>query len=453
MRLLACLLVFACLCLGGTGCALFNKKPGEGKGPAGNGGSKEPAKFPGGGGNGGGGSGNSADPLHGSASAATGDYGSIIAGTVIDKFNNRPKEAYVRWVCLDDPKKQEAPIDVAVSPEGYFTIRGLKNNGQYKLIARAKDGGRMIAGVTYTKSPNIHVLIRMTEDMVNADTPPIPTTPVYTKEPPPKKEAAKPEAAKPPDKKPAATAQAPWGSVKEANGTVGNTPASSIPNLSAPIPIPPPAPATPAAGWVPGIVDNRTTWPPVGNINPPAKMIGAPIPIPGGPGSTPGNSNPNFTPARVPSCVLVGNQLINLALYDLNHQPWELKTNRRGKLVLLDFWGTMCLPCRETIPHLRILQEQYGQAGLEVVGIACESGGTFEEEAKKVQSIGQRLNINYRQLLSGDNCPVRNQFNIRTIPTLILIDENGWILWRTDSALNAHQREELELLIKRRLGV
>jgi thiol-disulfide isomerase/thioredoxin len=155
----------------------------------------------------------------------------------------------------------------------------------------------------------------------------------------------------------------------------------------------------------------------------------------------------------VPSCVLVGNQLINLALYDLNHQPWELKTNRHGKLVLLDFWGTMCLPCRETIPHLRILQEQYGQAGLEVVGIACESGGSFEEDARKVQSIGQRLGINYRQLLSGDNCPVRNQFNIRTIPTLILIDENGWILWRTDAALNAHQREELELLIKRRLGV
>jgi thiol-disulfide isomerase/thioredoxin len=442
VRLVACLLVFACLCLGGTGCALFNKKPGEGK--TGNGGSKEPAKFPSG--NGGGrGNGTSADPLHGGASPHTGDQEGLIAGTVIDKFNNRPKDAYVRWVCLDDPKKEEAPIDVAVSPEGYFTIRGLKNNGQYKLMARARDGNHMIAGVTYTKSPNIHVLIRLTEEGATADTPPLPTTPVYTKDPPPKKAAAAPA-----DNKPA-TAQTPWGSANQAKGTVGNTPASSIPNLSAPIPIPPPAPATPAAGWVPGIVDNRTTWPPVGNINPPAKLIGTPIPIPGD--STAGNTSPNFTPTRVPSCVLVGNQLVNLALFDLNHQPWELKTNRRGKLVLLDFWGTMCLPCRESIPHLRILQEQYGQAGLEVVGIACEGGGNFTEEANKVQSVGQRLGINYRQLLSRDNCPVRNQFHIRTIPTLILIDENGWILWRSDSALNAHQREELELLIKRRLGV
>ena len=443
MRVLSYPLIIACLCLSGTGCALFNKKPGENNRPNGNG-SKEPPRFPTGGGGGGGGSANgSADPLHSGTSTSPGDYGGLIAGTVIDKYNNRPKDAYVRWVCLDDPKKESAPIDVAVSPEGYFTIRGLKNNGQYKLEARARDGNHLIAGVTYTKSPNIHVLIRMTEDMVTADTPPLPNTPVYTKEPPPKKAAAGPA-----DKKPA-TAQAPWGPptpTRRAGGaasTAGNNPVNSVPHLSAPIPIPPPAPAT-AAGWVPGIVDNRTTWPP------PAKIIGPPVPIPESSGPAPGN--PNFTPARVPSCVLVGNQLVNLALYDLNHQPWELKTNRRGKLVLLDFWGTMCVPCRDTIPHLRILQNQYGQAGLEVVGIACEGAGNFDEQSRRVQSVGQRLQINYRQLMSGEGCPVRSQFNIRAIPTLILLDQNGWILWRHEGALNAFDREELELLIKRRLG-
>src|SRR5262249_24966305 len=303
----------ACLCLSGTGCALFNKKPGENNRPTGNS-SKEPPRFPTGGG-GGGGNG-SADPLRSGASTSTGDNGSLIAGTVIDKYNNRPKDAYVRWVCLDDPKKESAPIDVAVSAEGYFTIRGLKNNSQYKLEARARDGNHLIAGVTYTKSPNIHVLIRMTEDMVTADTPPLPNTPVYTKEPPPKKAAAAPA-----DKKPAA-AQAPsWGSANQTNSTVGNNPTNSVPHLSAPIPIPPPAPAT-AAGWVPGIVDNRTTWPPVGNIQSPAKIIGTPVPIPESSGPAPAPGNPNFTPTRVPSCVLVGNQLVNLALYDLNHQPW-----------------------------------------------------------------------------------------------------------------------------------
>jgi thiol-disulfide isomerase/thioredoxin len=433
------MLVLACVCLSGTGCALFNKKPGDNNKPGG-GSSKEPARFPAGGGNGGGGTGGAPDPLKGGTAGSSEDYGGLIAGTVIDKYNNRPKEAYVRWVCLDGAKKDEAPIDVAVSPEGYFTIRGLKNNGQYKLEARAKDGSRMIAGVTYTKSPNIHVLIRMTEEGATADTPPIPTTPAFNKDPPKK------AAARPADKKPATAQIAPnWGPVNPASGTLGNPPASSVPNLSAPIPIPPAAPATQATGWVPGIVDNRNNWPPVGNINPPNKIIGAPIPLPDNPGSA------NRTPARVPSCVLVGNQLINLALYDVNHQPWELKTNRRGKLVLLDFWGTMCLPCRETIPHLRILQNQYGSAGLEVVGIACEGAGSFDEAAKKVQSVGQRLNINYRQLMSGDNCPVRGQFNIRAIPTLILLDENGWILWRHEGTMNAYEREELELLIKRRL--
>jgi hypothetical protein len=32
-----------------------------------------------------------------------------------------------------------------------------------------------------------------------------------------------------------------------------------------------------------------------------------------------------------------------------------------------------------------------------------------------------------------------------------LLDENGWILWRHEGTMNAYEREELELLIKRRL--
>jgi thiol-disulfide isomerase/thioredoxin len=427
MRVMSCILMLAAVSLGGTGCALFNKKPGDNNRPSG-GGSKEPAKFPAGGGGGSNGGGG-ADPLRGGTSTSPGDYGSLIAGTVIDKYNNRLKEAYVSWVRLDDPnKKNEAPIDVAVSPEGTFTIQGLKSNGQYKLLARAKDGNRMIAGVTFTKAPNIRVLIRLSEENVNADTPPIPAAPAYTKEPAPKKTSARPPS------KPPATAQAPgWGNPP---------PRTDAPKLATPVPIPDPGSAVQTGGWVPGIVDNQTTWPPVGNINPPVKIIGAPIPLPG-PGAP-------FAPTRVPSCVLVGNQLVNMALYDLNHQPWEFKTNRRGKLVLLDFWGTMCLPCRETIPHLRILQSQYGSAGLEVVGIACEQG-SFDEQARKVQSVGERLQINYRQLLSGDNCPALKDFHVRAIPTLILLDENGNILWRHEGTLSGYERDELELLIKKRL--
>src|SRR5262249_34602241 len=64
------------------------------------------------------------------------------------------------------------------------------------------------------------------------------------------------------------------------------------------------------------------------------------------------------SPTRVPSCVVVGSQLRNLALYDANEGTWEL-SQRKGKLLLIDFWSTYCRPCRDSVPHLKRLQAEY----------------------------------------------------------------------------------------------
>ncbi|NNE37389.1 MAG: TlpA family protein disulfide reductase [Gammaproteobacteria bacterium] len=43
-----------------------------------------------------------------------------------------------------------------------------------------------------------------------------------------------------------------------------------------------------------------------------------------------------------------------------------------GKVVLVNFWATWCLPCLTEIPELLDLQEQYGEQGLQVIGIALQ---------------------------------------------------------------------------------
>src|SRR5262249_10874298 len=123
--------------------------------------------------------------------------------------------------------------------------------------------------------------------------------------------------------------------------------------------------------------------------------------------------------ARVPSCVLQGTRLVNFALNDLNGDRWEFK-NRKCKLALIDFWGTWCMPCRESIPALINLQNLFGMQGLEVIGIAIEQrGGTEREQAVRVNRVARDSHINYRQLLSfGDNCPVRYDLKIENLPTM-----------------------------------
>ncbi len=155
----------------------------------------------------------------------------------------------------------------------------------------------------------------------------------------------------------------------------------------------------------------------------------------------------------MPSCVLVGTRLVNLALNDVNGEPWEFKTQRRGKVVLFDFWSTNCVPCRKTMPALRHLQAQYGTRGLEVVGIAVESGGGPQELAFRVNKVAQTAQLNYRQLLStSPYCPVRSQFRVEVVPTTVLVDQNGVILWQWKGEPDRQKLDELERLIQRELS-
>ncbi|HYV62799.1 MAG TPA: redoxin domain-containing protein, partial [Bryobacteraceae bacterium] len=331
----------------------------------------------------------------------------------------------------------------------------------YKLVARGKDGTRLLAGITYTTAPNVHVLIQVKEDLATSATPEVPGSPTL-----------------PADKK----SDPKIGDGKTSSLGRPSAAGNNLPQLP-PVAVPTPAkPANPAGGgWVPGIADNGMQFPPALSIPNPTPQSPAPpplnipqsapmpaVPVPTPPMSVapisvqsapsaslsvPSGSDAKLAgPARVPSCVLVGNKLVNFALNDVNGTPWEFKTQRRGKLVLLDFWSTTCMPCRETSPMLRQLQSQYLTQGLEVVGIATEENAS-QEQAYRVNALAQKLQLNYRQLIAaGGQCPVRTQFAIRFVPTLVLVDESGAILWRHEGKPDRNTMGELERLIQRRLG-
>lgn len=180
----------------------------------------------------------------------------------------------------------------------------------------------------------------------------------------------------------------------------------------------------------------------------------------------PNNSSPSInaptitaplpnTVSPAPSCVLIGNKLEQMALLDLDGKTWEFTKNRKGKVVLFDFWYSNCNPCLKSIPHLKELQRLYSPYGLEVMGLAYESG-TRAEQVKKVRMVQSRLGVNYNSLLGGgDSCPVRKQFDVQSFPTLVLVDDQGTILWRSPKGQGIDRRAlgEVELEIRRRLGI
>lgn len=433
MRFLAATIVLALCFVGLPGCALFKKSTTDAKpsGGAANPGGPAPAQFPGG-----------KDPLLNGGNVSANKPGAVLAGRVLDPYGQPPANTFIRLVSVD-AKESSPSSEVAVTPEGYFTIQGLKPGGHYKLVTRGKTGDKTVASITYHTAPNVRVLIQVREDFANSSIPDTPGAPAFQ----PKKEDPKTSAL---------------------NKPFGNTPTLGTPHHEGEVPAvqvptaisPNPAPNPGGSGWTPGIAKSPNVFPPTLEIaNPQAKPQLPPLVIPKQeptappPQPFPGNAKlESAGPARVPSCVLVGKQLVNFALNDVNGEPWEFRAQRRGKVVLLDFWSTTCVPCLQTAPALRQLQAKYGHRGLEIIGIANEADGSQQEQAYKVNAVSQKLQTNYRQLLSGGSmCPVRGQLGVRFVPTLVLVDENGWILWRHEGRPDRNTLDELERVLQRKI--
>ena len=108
-------------------------------------------------------------------------------------------------------------------------------------------------------------------------------------------------------------------------------------------------------------------------------------------------------------------------------------------MILLDFWGSWCAPCRKSIPHLLELQQKLAGKRFQVVGIACEKGATSQERSATAAKAAQQLGIHYPVLVSSmdGSCPVQQALQIQFYPTMILVDREGRMLAREHGATDA----------------
>lgn len=116
-----------------------------------------------------------------------------------------------------------------------------------------------------------------------------------------------------------------------------------------------------------------------------------------------------------------GTEAHNFTKTDLNGRPLSL-SSFRGKYVLLDFWGSWCVPCRKGNPHLKKLYFSYKQKGFDIVGIAADNN-TKDAWRKAVE----KDELPWRNILI-DN--LETVYHITSYPTKILIDKQGIIIGR-----------------------
>ncbi|MFN0056281.1 MAG: TlpA family protein disulfide reductase [Planctomycetales bacterium] len=100
------------------------------------------------------------------------------------------------------------------------------------------------------------------------------------------------------------------------------------------------------------------------------------------------------------------------------------KKDLAGKVLIVDFWGTWCPPCRKEIPHLVELQETFGDKGLQIIGLSEEREPTTEENAALVRDFCEQHGVNYPCALLTEE--VLNQVpELEGFPTTLFIDRTG----------------------------
>ncbi|MDP2840178.1 MAG: TlpA disulfide reductase family protein, partial [Syntrophales bacterium] len=113
----------------------------------------------------------------------------------------------------------------------------------------------------------------------------------------------------------------------------------------------------------------------------------------------------------------------DFVLTDLHGRKFRLSDFKGKQPVLIIFSTTWCPSCREEIPHFKAIHATYAKRGLEIVNI------DVQESKEKVAKFTAKYGLPYRVLLDEDGA-VSGIYDIRGVPSMVLVDQNGNILCR-----------------------
>ena len=97
---------------------------------------------------------------------------------------------------------------------------------------------------------------------------------------------------------------------------------------------------------------------------------------------------------------------------------------KENKLTILDFWASWCGPCRQEMPNMVQLYDMYQPKGLAIIGISLDEN--HDQWVKAIEEMGMK----WPQMsdLKGWNSAAAQQFRVRAIPHIIILDQKGCIV-------------------------
>ena len=139
----------------------------------------------------------------------------------------------------------------------------------------------------------------------------------------------------------------------------------------------------------------------------------------------------------------------------LHNQPLEIKelkfkdfnlndvdlTEKKGNIMILNFWATWCAPCKKEMPSLDKLSEEYPEILIYPINLE-------KPNQDKTQKFFTDLEISKLKIYFDPKFSLVRSFNMRGVPTSILINKNGQEFGRIIGEVDFFDKSFIDLLKK-----
>ena len=93
----------------------------------------------------------------------------------------------------------------------------------------------------------------------------------------------------------------------------------------------------------------------------------------------------------------------------------------KGKVVLVDFWASWCVPCRHSFPWMNQMQQKYGAQGLQIIGVNLDDNKSAADKFLSETPAKFTLRFDPAGTLA-------RKFDVQTMPSSYILDSSGNVI-------------------------